>query len=372
MRKSIHLAARMARLTFATLGVLTLALAGLAVPAQAAGDPNCPTGQTCPTVVSVPTTGLYGVEARTVAALMAAHPTPGLAPVPIDLRQLYDRAYRRVMDATDVYDAPNGHVIGHIDAGFNFVNAGTVQEGWVEIRPGQWLPEKILGPVNKAVSKYSGVALPDGLPALQFGWVLLDTKPSPTPGAQPITGTTAIKRYTLVNLFASEDVDGWTWFLVGPGQWIVQTRIAVPHPVAIPAGVTGKWVAVDLYEQTLIAYQDNKAVFATLISSGLEKWPTQEGTFQIYDRHQLIKMSGMGGQPDFYYLPEVPFVMYFNQAEQALHGAYWHDGFGFRHSHGCVNMSITDAQWIFNWTQDTPTATVYVYHSGDYKHGAPR
>ena len=70
--------------------------------------------------------------------------------------------------------------------------------------------------------------------------------------------------------------------------------------------------------------------------------------------------------------PQVPWVMYFNKEEQALHGAYWHDGFGFRRSHGCVNMSMTDAAWAFNWTQDQPEAWVYVYSSGEYKHGAPR
>ena len=298
---------------------------------------------------------------------MAAHPVPDLTPVPINERELYSRAYRRVMTETDVYDAPNGKVVGHIDNGFSFVNAGIVQDGWVQIRPGQWLPDKTLGVINKAISKFSGVALPNGFPSITFAWMLLDTKPSHTPGGQPPSGTTLIKRYTLVNLFASETVDGWQWYLIGPDQWVLQTRVAIAHPVARPDAVTGKWVAVDLYEQTLIAYEDDKPVFATLISSGLPASPTAEGTFKIYDRHALIKMSGAGGQPDFYYLPEVPFVMYFNDAQQALHGAYWHDGFGFRHSHGCVNMSITDAEWTFNWTLDQPSATVYVYKSGDYK-----
>jgi hypothetical protein len=357
-----------ARLTGASLGVLTLALAAFAVPVRAADVPNCSTvstAATCPAANGV--TGIYGIEARTLAAQMAAHPTPDLTPVPINERELYSRAYRRVMTATDVYDGPNGNVIAHIDNGFSFVNAGIVQNGWVEIRPGQWLPDKTLGVVNKAISKFSGVALPNGFPSITFAWMLLDTKPSRTPGGLPPSGTALIKRYALVNLFASETVDGWQWYLIGPDQWVLQTRVAIAHPVARPDGITGKWVAVDLYEQTLIAYEDDKPVFATLISSGLPLSPTAEGTFKIYDRHELIKMSGAGGQPDFYYLPEVPYVMYFNDAQQALHGAYWHDGFGFRHSHGCVNMSITDAEWTFNWTADQPSATVYVYHSGDYK-----
>jgi len=71
-------------------------------------------------------------------------------------------------------------------------------------------------------------------------------------------------------------------------------------------------------------------------------------------------------------LPLVPYVMYFNNSEQALHGAYWHDGFGYRRSRGCINLSITDAKWIYEWTQDQPDAYVYIYHSGTYRPGAPQ
>ncbi len=379
MRRSIRVAVGRAAMVLFSAAVVVLA--GAAIRVQAGSNSDCSTTQppTCSTNNAATSTasptasvGIYGVEARAVAAEIAAHPTPDLTPVTPDPRDLYSRAYRQVIGATDVYDGPNGNVVGHIDAGFNFVNGDNVQNGWVQIRPGQWLPDKVLGPINKVVSKFSGVELPHGLPSLQFAWVLLDTKPSATPGAEPVRGTTLIKRYTLVNLFASEQVGGWTWYEIGAQQWIIQTRVAIPRPVARPPGVSGKWTAVDLYEQTLVAYQDDQPVFATLISSGLPKWPTSEGITKIYDRHELIKMSGMNGQPDFYYLPEVPFVMYFNDAEQALHGAYWHDGFGFRHSHGCVNMSITDAKWVFNWTQDQPDATVYVYHSGEYKQGESR
>ena len=62
-----------------------------------------------------------------------------------------------------------------------------------------------------------------------------------------------------------------------------------------------------------------------------------EGLFKIWDRHEILRMTGATDQPDFYFLPLVPWVMYFNKDEQALHGTYWHDGFGFRRSHGCVN-----------------------------------
>ena len=62
---------------------------------------------------------------------------------------------------------------------------------------------------------------------------------------------------------ATANLDGWLWYLVGPDQWIIQTRLAKVNPVQRPPDVTGsKWVAVDLYEQTLIAFEDDKPVFA--------------------------------------------------------------------------------------------------------------
>jgi lipoprotein-anchoring transpeptidase ErfK/SrfK len=60
-------------------------------------------------------------------------------------------------------------------------------------------------------------------------------------------------------------------------------------------------------------------------------------------------MSGSDGQPDYYFLEDVPWTMYFHGA-YALHGAYWHDRFGKVHSHGCVNLSLADAKWLFDWT----------------------
>jgi hypothetical protein len=51
-----------------------------------------------------------------------------------------------------------------------------------------------------------------------------------------------------------------------------------------------------------------------------------------------------------YELPGVPWTMLFHKDGYALHGAYWHNNFGTRMSHGCVNMRYADAQWLFRWT----------------------
>ncbi len=143
-------------------------------------------------------------------------------------------------------------------------------------------------------------------------------------------------------------VDQWDWYLVGPGQWLPQQKVARVVPATRPKDATDKWVSVDLFEKVLTAYEGDRLVFATLVSPGLPQWQTNVGVFKVWKRLTTAPMSGAMGQPDFYSLPAVPYVMYFDN-DISLHGTYWHDGYGFNHSHGCVNLSISDAHWIFNW-----------------------
>ena len=103
-----------------------------------------------------------------------------------------------------------------------------------------------------------------------------------------------------------------------------------------------------------------------MVSTGTWQHPTVTGQFKVYVKYRYADMSGPG-----YYLADVPYVMYFYQG-YGIHGTYWHNNFGHPMSHGCVNMSITDAMWAFKWTEETPAAYVYIYHSGDYRVGGPR
>jgi lipoprotein-anchoring transpeptidase ErfK/SrfK len=103
----------------------------------------------------------------------------------------------------------------------------------------------------------------------------------------------------------------------------------------------------------LAVYQDNRLVFATMISSGTGEFYTRQGVFQIERKLETEDMSGAftADKSDFYYLEDVPWTMYYDGA-RAIHGAYWHDGFGFKQSHGCVNLSVADAYWLFKWAHE--------------------
>ncbi len=113
-----------------------------------------------------------------------------------------------------------------------------------------------------------------------------------------------------------------------------------------------KHIFVDLSTQKLYAYEGAKQFMQTYIASG--RWGrTPVGNFHIWLKLRATRMAG-GAGADAYDLPNVPHVMYFYH-DFGLHGAYWHNNFGYTMSHGCVNMRLIDAKTLFDWA-DGPTA----------------
>jgi lipoprotein-anchoring transpeptidase ErfK/SrfK len=169
-------------------------------------------------------------------------------------------------------------------------------------------------------------------------------------------------RYQAFDVLGEQQVGEWKWYLIGPGQWVEQRNVALVWP-SPPGGAGGTLIAVDTYEQTLGVYQDGRLLFATLVSSGSRYFPTRPGTFKVWARLDSGKMSGayLADKRDYYFLEDVPWILYYD-GDRALHGAYWHDNFGARSSHGCVNMSPRDARWLFGFAR--VGTTVIVYSSG--------
>ncbi|NWG15609.1 MAG: LysM peptidoglycan-binding domain-containing protein [Chloroflexi bacterium] len=118
---------------------------------------------------------------------------------------------------------------------------------------------------------------------------------------------------------------------------------------ASPTIWSGKQVVVDLSDSRVYAFQDGVLLRDVLISPGLPATPTVVGDFSVYAKYTAQTMSGPG-----YYLPDVPYVMYFYQG-YSLHGTYWHSNWGQPMSHGCVNMPTPEAEWFFNYFVDVGT-----------------
>lgn len=104
-----------------------------------------------------------------------------------------------------------------------------------------------------------------------------------------------------------------------------------------------RWIEVNIATQRLIAWEGGVPVYAVIISTGTDDHPTPPGTFTIQSKHRTARMQG-----DDYDVPDVPFTMYY-YGGYAIHGAYWHHRFGTPVSHGCVNVAVDHAEWLFNW-----------------------
>ena len=112
-----------------------------------------------------------------------------------------------------------------------------------------------------------------------------------------------------------------------------------------------KWIDVDLSEQRVVAYDEgNVPVRAFIVSTGLRATPTVQGEFRMWVKTRAQTMyGGSRAAGNYYYLPNVEWVQYFYE-DYSFHGTYWHNNFGQPMSHGCINMTNEDAQWLFEWT----------------------
>ncbi len=310
-------------------------------------------------------------------SMIERFPRPVVEDVTLDGYTLGAYTFFRVgPDATPTFDVPNGGMTGEIPSGFNFVRALDLSvDGWLGIDGGRWIQRDLAREASP--SYFSGVEFTEDTVA-PFAWVLDLSRifVSRYPGGEwDQTTERWIDRYERINIYSvAYDDEGWRWYMIGDNQWVEQRFVAKVDPITRPEGVEGgKWIAVDLYEQTLVAYEDDTPVFATLVSSGLPGFETNEGLFNIWARMSTDPMSGAAGAPEAYAIQSVPWVMYFDDGI-SLHGSYWHDLYGYRQSHGCVNLTVSDARWLFDWTAegaipdaDGNIATpVFVYSSGEY------
>lgn len=117
---------------------------------------------------------------------------------------------------------------------------------------------------------------------------------------------------------------------------------------APPEGVgDGSWVDIDVAEQVLTVYHGNTPIFVTLVSTGVGGvYATPKGTRRVIDKLRENDMASRQGAEDPYFVEGVPWVVHF-RSRLAIHGTYWHDRFGLPRSHGCINLSPSDAQVVF-------------------------
>jgi lipoprotein-anchoring transpeptidase ErfK/SrfK len=133
-------------------------------------------------------------------------------------------------------------------------------------------------------------------------------------------------------------------------QWVrlrSESELAPITPL-IPDRV--KYIEVVLDEQMLYAFEGDMLVYAARTSTGQPGFETPAGWFHTFHKRPTYHMTGGFDASTTFDLPGVPWDSYITDSGVAIHGTYWHNDFGGRHSHGCINLAPEDARWVYRWT----------------------
>lgn len=173
--------------------------------------------------------------------------------------------------------------------------------------------------------------------------------PTGPPTLVPTEAPTNVPEPTLTATPEATETPGTMYAEIVPDtptpEYVVPT--AAPDAPAAPqyASSGGEhWIDVNLSQQRVYAYEGDTIVNSFLVSTGTWQTPTVTGKYRVWIKLLSTTMAGPG-----YYLPNVPYTMYFYKG-YGLHGTYWHNNFGTPMSHGCVNLSIPDAEWLYNFS----------------------
>ena len=174
---------------------------------------------------------------------------------------------------------------------------------------------------------------------------VLTSEPTRTPAGA--TATTAPEREATSTKTPKEESTATPAATETPGvvamEVLADTPTNVPPTPGISIGNGERWIDVDLTNQMVYAYEGDTVVNSFVVSTGTWLTPTVTGKHKIYVKVRVQDMRGPG-----YHLKDVPYVMFFS-GDYGLHGTYWHNNFGTPMSRGCVNLTIDDAAWLFNW-----------------------
>ena len=225
------------------------------------------------------------------------------------------------------------------------------------------------GTLRSSASEWARAwTLPDPSEARGGWWgqvnALANVRAGATPNA-PVVGT--LSAGTRVKVLAEErSADGGTWYRIDGGRYAGGRILAslvgrlpgpLPNLTAPDRSAPGNvWLVVDRDASTLTVVRDGRPELVTYVSLGEAGMETPDGTYGTIGKYQADDMSSTNvaddddyaGEP--YDLPNVPFTQYYKEGGYAIHGTYWHDQFGTAESHGCVNLTVGDAAYLFGLT----------------------
>lgn len=173
------------------------------------------------------------------------------------------------------------------------------------------------------------------------------TSPKESARARPVLARTVI---TISNTALGPD-SAVTHYELGENRWVRAEDVRFAERSKPPRGTLPgeRWVDVDLDSQILVAYEGETPVYATLVSTGRRAHATETGIYRVWIKFAETTMNGQMADEPSYSVATVPWTQFYAK-DLALHTAYWHDKFGVRKSHGCVNLSPRDARFLYFWS----------------------
>ncbi len=290
-------------------------------------------------------------DVRPSAARPGGVPQP---PMPRGALLPFTYAFVR-FDATRAYAHPSDYLTDEytsaLGEGFGLVLVDTTAfqgVSFMKTRRGLWIDTESLRPAGG--STFAGVDIAPGQP-LDVAWVLRDDAPvraSPHGHVVRRASRRAIVHVAKVQAHGVVRLTDGTFM----GDQDLARATTAPRPADVAPDA--RFIDVDVAEQVLVAWDGPRPVFATLVSTGKDApgHRTPLGVFPIWAKLATSDMDDLE-RTDVsrnYSMQAVPWVQYFQQSN-GLHAAFWHDDFGHRHSHGCVNLSPRDARRLFAFTR---------------------
>lgn len=256
------------------------------------------------------------------------------------------RIFRRAEDVeAEMWDA-------ELDPGFGIgIRRARVVAGerFHETLGGHLIPAVDLRPARPPA--FRGAALEGAEDAARVAWVVEREAHART---RPGGGDRSVlyAHHDAVRIEETVTRGGRTFLRVGERAWLDARAVRRVRPTARPDPVAAdeRWIDVDLEQQIATAYEGDRPVYATLVSTGRRGAPTPTGSFRIWVKLERSLMDNIEDEEaeSFYSLDDVPWVLYFERGV-ALHAAFWHDRFGERRSHGCVNLAPIDARFFYDF-----------------------
>lgn len=255
-----------------------------------------------------------------------------------------------------------GTIITILPAGTRVEARGAVSNGWLPVRCGGqsgWVSASYV-----VLSSTSGNPTPPPPTSPPPSGATVATVTGTGGGGlrcrtAPVSGATItiLPELTRVEVVSAQQ-SGWVQVrCAGQVGWASVAYLV--FSVGSGTGTGAVWIDVNLSRQYMIVYQGSNVLGQTYVSTGRYGFDTPTGNYYINRKIPLEDMTGtIGGE--YYYVRDVPWAMYFTNRGHAIHGAYWHNNFGYRMSHGCVNLPVGFAAWLYSIT---PIGTrVYIHY----------